>query len=269
MWKNPRLVARWLIVSLLLTLVRLPFMGVQPIPHYLELNPGIVLVPVFAVLWGPAGVWGSLAAALLGDALTGMWGGMTFFRATGWWAMALTAKRLWAAYPMPAGPDGKHRDGWRPAFRCLLVSVPGCFAAAGWYGLGTEWLRLFPMAYTSSLTILHHFGFTVILMLPLYRMMIRLLHPDFSDWQDEDQPAPPPVSRMGILLIITGSIGGAVASSWMSISQYGLYPFTPYMLGSFSGPMVTAIGTLFLTLHLVGLFLRKKAASGDLPDIHS
>ena len=60
MWLYPRMVV-WVILTVLAgVLVRLPFAQVPIIPHYLDFHPGIALVPLSGVFFGPAGAWGSL-----------------------------------------------------------------------------------------------------------------------------------------------------------------------------------------------------------------
>ena len=78
MWSSPRMLVFFAVTTVLLILARLPFLPMQLIPRHLDFQPGIVLVPLAAVFFGPAGVWGSLAASLLGDKLFGQWNALSW-----------------------------------------------------------------------------------------------------------------------------------------------------------------------------------------------
>ena len=94
MWLYPRMVV-WVILTVLAgVLARLPFAQVPIIPHYLDFHPGVVLVPLAGVFFGPAGAWGSLVASIIGDRLMGPWGAITLFRALGFFAFALSAQKM-------------------------------------------------------------------------------------------------------------------------------------------------------------------------------
>ena len=89
------MVAWFITASILGILVRVPFIPVPIIPYCLEFHPGIVLVPLFGVFWGPAGAFGVLVASLGGDLLFKQWDTISWYRALGLFFFALSAKRLW------------------------------------------------------------------------------------------------------------------------------------------------------------------------------
>ena len=105
-----------------------PVSAVQMIPHHLDFQPGIVLVPLSAVFFGPAGVWGALAASLLGDKLFGQWNVLSWYRAAAVFFFALGTMRLWISRPgARAGVGTQPLVGACPAVHvCLVVRMlPG------------------------------------------------------------------------------------------------------------------------------------------------
>ena len=108
MWKYPRMAAWFILGTFFLLLARLPFFAAPMIPHYLEFNPGVALVPLLGVFWGPAAVWSALAASLLGDWITGIWSSLSIFKAVGMASMAFTAQYLWDTGAPNAYAGRKH-----------------------------------------------------------------------------------------------------------------------------------------------------------------
>jgi hypothetical protein len=144
-------------------LARLPFAHFQIIPHYLDFHPGVILVPLAGVFFGPAGAWGSLAASLIGDRLMGPWGAISIFRALGFFFFALSAQKMWNfSFWFEVG-HVKPSLSWSHTARFILVSWPGCALAASWQGLGSELLRLYPFIYVASLLMLNNMLFCTLL----------------------------------------------------------------------------------------------------------
>ncbi len=258
MWRTPRMVAWFVATTLLLLLVRLVFFPAKILPYTLDFNPGIVLIPLTGVFWGPAGAWGSAAAALAGDAAIGLWGPLSWFRAIGWFLFALTAKRLWDAYPF--GLDAlkaHHHPRWRRTIRFLVISWPGACVCAAWTALGTEMLKLYPFSYSVALLLVHHLVFTTLLGLALYRVFAREVVPHFGTWRhilpERLQVRAAPFA--GAVMMTAGAFGSCIIGIWASATYYQVGVFHLAPLGTVAGPLVPVFVVLFLLLHLAGLFL--------------
>ncbi len=259
MWKYPRMVAWVFITCGLILLFRLPFVSAQMIPYCLSFNPGVVFVPLAGALFGPAGVWGSLLAALLGDWITGMWGGLTVFRALGYALFAYHTQRLW---DVPGGRERSprpHDATWRATMRFLCIALSGCFVNGSWLGLGAEVWRLYPFPYFASLVVLHNAIFVVILGIPFYRIVVRDFVPHWGTWRDamQENGRTPVVTIRKAILLWVGSVGSCCVGSFAGWLFTGIRPLTPFVLGTTCGWGVIAIVVLFLGLHVYGLRAEK------------
>ena len=246
----------WFIISILMILLfRLPFAPVQMMPFYLEFNPGIALIPLAGVFWGPAGVWGAFAATLLGDGLLGMWSELSIYRATGFFMLALTAQQLWYEPLVRAQRERKHRIAWRSTLRFITVAIPGCMISAVWTGLGSELLGLYPFPYLASLVAVHHIALMTLLAPAMYRVMMTKLYPRWGTWQDVMQVnryAHKGSTRRAVSLWV-GSLGGYAAGCFAGASFYQIWPFEPYVLGTTCGVWLRVLVIPFILLHLSGL----------------
>lgn len=259
MWTSPRLTAWCLLAFVGMLALRALFMPVHILPYYLDFNPGIVLVPLTAVFWGPAGVWGCALGGLAGDLIAGYNPGWIAFRFVGVFLFGLTSKRLWDAYPWaPSGSDS-HADRPGAALRFLAVSWFGVAVATAWQGLGVEVLRIYPYAYMGGLVLVHHLLFVTLLGLPFYRIWVRNLAPRLGTWREaiSVRGELTPLSFTGLSLVTGGAIGACLGGFLVSGMTYRVWPFQPYVLGTVTGPLVKVAVIPFLLCHLVGLFRRR------------
>ncbi len=258
MWQYPRLVVWFILTTVLAVLVRLPFIRVQLIPHYLDFHPGIVLVPLAGLFFGPAGAWGALAGSLLGDRLFGPWNGAVLYRALGAFLFALGTQRLWTFSFHPEGDPPQATDTWNRTLRFVLVAWAGCFVAAAWQALGMEVRRMYPFAYVVSLLALNNLLFCALLGVPLYQVMVREWIPHFGTWQGvmgipESEGR---ITRRNALFIFIGSVGACLAGLYVSSLFYRVGPLQPFVLGSTTGIGVTLMVVPFLLLQAWGVFKR-------------
>lgn len=256
MWIQPRQVARCMILVLLLILLRLPFAALPVLPFYLEFNPAILMVPVFAVLWGAPAAFGGALGVLGGDALCGMWNSMTPWKVAGTFLYGLLPWMLWESRVLGSRLR-KHAVSWPHAIRFLLTAVPGAFLCAALYGLGSQINHIYPFGYLSMLTLFHHLFF----LLPggplLYRFLSREpenLKPDrFSPDRESFFSR-----RRALLLTYVGACGAAPAGWAAEWLIYGRRWNQVHMIGERSGNLVTAFVWLFLMMLVVGVVLRRR-----------
>ena len=259
MWLSPRLLAWFALTVLLGVIARLPFAHFQIIPHYLDFHPGVILVPLAGVFFGPAGAWGSLAASLIGDWLVGPWGAISVFRALGLFFFALSAQKMWNfSFWFEVG-HLKPAHSWNHTARFILVSWAGCVLAAAWQGLGSELLRLYPFIYVASLLALNNILFTALLGLPLYRLMAGLWVPRFGTWEEAmgADAGPGSPSLRNVLFIAGGAVAAWAGGFYVSELAYHVGPLVPFALGAHTGILVPLTVIPMLILNAAGLLLEK------------
>ena len=255
MWLYPRMVV-WVILTVLAgVLARLPFAQVPIIPHYLDFHPGIALVPLSGVFFGPAGAWGSALASVAGDAMFDMLDGLSVFRALGFFLCACAAQRGWAVFSDFDNPQGKNTT-WARTLRFIFTSWPACFIAAVWQALGLEWLRVYPFIYIASILALNNLLFCTLLGLPLYRLMARHWVINFGTWRRimSRSPLPGATSPVSAALILIGAFGAGLVGWYVSGACYRVHLWQPFVLGTHTGQWLVWAIAPFLILQLVGLF---------------
>ena len=247
----------WFLLTLaLFLLARSPFFKVPLIPYYLEFMPAIVIVPIAGVFWGPAGALGVAAGSLAGDALFGFWGVLSPYRALSLFLYAYSAKQLWDYSMTRLGRRGGLDPNWGQTLRFVLVSWPGCFAAATWTGMGADMFRLYPLPYIASLLVVNNLLFVTLLGPAFYRILARELVPHFGCWRDVmGDEAMTPMTGRGASIHLVGSVGGWVLGILVAGVVYGLWPTQAAVLGSTAGPGVKAVVLPFLLMQVVGLCL--------------
>ncbi len=256
------MVAWFLITTLMLILFRLPFAPVQMLPFCLELNPSVVLVPLVGIFFGPAGAWGVMAATLLGDALLGMWSGLSFFRAMGFFLMALTAQQLWYEPLVTSSRMRQHDTQLRSIGRFIVVALPGSFSSAVWTGLGSELFGLYPFPYLASILVLHHLVFVALLAPAAYGVMVRRFYPHWGTWRDVmhvEYEHEGSMRRAASLWI--GALGAYAAGCFAGATFYRIQPLESYVLGTTCGRWLPVLVIPFMLLHLSGFKIGKKKMS--------
>jgi hypothetical protein len=258
MWKSRRLVLWFFLTVLVQLLFRFPFLRAQMIPHHLDFQPGVVLVPLAAVFFGPAGVWGALVASLVGDKLFGQWNLLSWYRAAGFFFFALGTMRLWDFTFRRDAPAADLSRSWFLALRFTFVSWSGCFLAASWRAMGSELARAYPFAYIVSLLVLNNLLFCTLLGAAFYRLMAGYWVPRFGGWR-EAMPGgdePQRTSLLNAFFIVAGGVGSCLAGLLVSNAFYNVGPLQPFVLGSATGVLVPVTVIPFLLVQAVGALRR-------------
>ncbi|HBA86180.1 MAG TPA: hypothetical protein DCZ95_19025 [Verrucomicrobia bacterium] len=258
MWTHPRMIVFFLGVAALGLLARLPFAFVHILPSYISFQPEVVLVPVAAVLWGPAGIWGCVAAGLLGDRWFGLDLALSMYRGLGILFFGLNMQVL--GHGVLGGDSTDFAAGLGRSLQFLLAALPGGVLAAAWMAIGSEILRIYPFSYVVSLLILNHTLFIILFGLPLLNLARWQIVRRFGTWQEVMSVEPGAYSR-GVLsrtLMLAGGLGACAIGLYISHAVYRISLIQPFMLGSTSGRWVSWTVWPFLLLNIYGLFRREK-----------
>ena len=231
------------------------FALVPAIPNYLCFNPGVVAIPLAGLFLGPAGAWAAGAGVLAGDWLSGLWGPLTPWRATGAFVWAFTTQQLWDLSWLPGfcGPEHRARPG--QTVRFIVAALPGGLAAAAWPALGSDLNHLYAYPYYFSILAVHNALFTILPGLALYRILAREIAPGPAGWRKamgiRDHEALVSVPRG--LLIVAGAAAAPVAGVVIGTAVSGWRPFEPAVIGTSCGPALVWPLAAMLAVHALAL----------------
>ena len=244
-WFRPTLVLWALVSAGLMIGIRWALRGWPLIPNYLPFDPGFVIVPLAAVFWGPGGVWAALAGSLGGDAVSGLWGVLTPWRAAGGFFDALTAQQLWQARLVQEDGGPLHLPRWGQTLRFVLAAAPACLVAAGWPAVGADLHQRYPFVYYAGVLGGHYLIFATALGVSLYRIVAREVVAQTGEWR-EHLALDDGRSRVTFLrgaLVLAGALGAPLAG-WLTARAVGGFSGgAPQMLGS-GGPRAVPIAAL-------------------------
>jgi len=217
------------LVTALQIALRYFFQAMPVVPHYVDFNPGIALVPAAGCFLGPAGAVASMVASLVGDYLQDMWTALAVFRALGVFFFAMSASALWPI---------ARKAGW---LGYVVVNAVGCFAAASWTGVGSDLTRTYPFAYLSTVVLLHHAFFCLTIGPGLYVLARNRIDVPDRAW-----------GFRAAWWVVWGAVGSWVMGIFISGTFYKDWPFETYHLSDFSGIGLALCVFPLLLLNLLG-----------------
>ena len=98
MWKNTRMIILVALSAAIYAAFLIVFKGGIPIvPGITEVRPANVFPPVFSLLFGPAGAWGSAIGNLIGDLFGGTLGVGSIFGFVGNFFLGFIPYKMWGA----------------------------------------------------------------------------------------------------------------------------------------------------------------------------
>lgn len=254
------MVAWFIAAFLLFLLARLPFIKAPLLYGYVEFQPGIVLVPLLGVFWGPAGALGIALASVVGDLLFGYGGSLVFYRMFGLFLYAMSAKKLWDYFSMRDAAHPGIRPTWKQISRFMMASLPGAFLAAGWFAFGNHMVRSYPFSYVLMLVLANNLLFLLVLGPAFFHALARELVPHFGCWREvmKNSGVLPPIGIRGATLSFVGSFGAVTAGFLVGTNVYGHWPLDNFLegkwfLASSSGPLLTWAVWPFLLMQVLAI----------------
>jgi energy-coupling factor transport system substrate-specific component len=234
MWKNTRMIILTALSAAIYAAFLIVFKGGIPIiPGITEVRPANVFPPVFGLLFGPAGAWGSAIGNLIGDLFGGTLGVGSLFGFVVNFFLAFIVYKMWGATfglvtkaTMAQTPNSVKKV---LAFELIsLVSSAACGIIIAWY---LDLAKIVPFAFLSITITVNNFAAACI----LGPILLVLLYPRVKRWGLiwTDIMKPEDVSAgagktLGSILMIVGSLGGLVVGMLVALGLAGqtIYGFT-------------------------------------------
>jgi energy-coupling factor transport system substrate-specific component len=234
MWKNTRMIILVALSAAIYGAFLIVFKGGIPIvPGITEVRPANVFPPVFSLLFGPAGAWGSAIGNLIGDLFGGTLGIGSIFGFFGNFFLGFIPYKMWGALFGLVSKDDMSQttnNGKKlAAFEIVaLTAAAACGIIIAWY---LDLASIVPFAFLSITITINNFAAAVV----LGPILLALLYPRVKRWGLiwTDIMKPEEVSKggakeLGSILMMVGSFGGLIVGMLVAAGLAGqtIYGFT-------------------------------------------
>ena len=234
MWKNTRMIILVALSAAIYAAFLIVFKGGIPIvPGITEVRPANVFPPVFGLLFGPAGAWGSAIGNLIGDLFGGTLGIGSIFGFIGNFFLGFIPYKMWGStFGLVSKDDmSQTTNNFKKivAFELVaLVAAAACGIIIAWY---LDIAAIVPFAFLSITITVNNFAAAVV----LGPILLVLLYPRVKRWgliwtdiMAEEDVAKGFAKNVGSILMIVGSLGGLIVGVLVAIGAAGqqLYGFT-------------------------------------------
>lgn len=233
MWKNTRMIILVALSAAIYAAFLIVFKGGIPIvPGITEIRPANVFPPVFSLLFGPAGAWGSAIGNLIGDLFGGTLGIGSIFGFFGNFFLGFIPYKMWGSvFGLTSDDMSQTTNSVKKvvAFEIVaLVASAACGIIIAWY---LDLAAIVPFAFLSVTITANNFAAAVV----LGPILLSLLYPRVKRWgliwtdiMDVNDVAAGKGRNLGSILMIVGSIGGLVVGLLVAAGVAGqtIYGFT-------------------------------------------
>jgi energy-coupling factor transport system substrate-specific component len=234
MWKNTRMIILVALSAAIYGAFLIVFKGgIVIVPGITEVRPANVFPPVFGLLFGPAGAWGSALGNLIGDIFGGTLGIGSIFGFIGNFFLGFIPYKMWGAtFGLVKKEDMSLRmNSWQKilAFELVsLVSSAACAIIIAWW---LDLTKIVPFAFLGITITINNFAAAIVvgplLVGLLYTRVQRwgLLWTDIMDKEDVSKGFS---INLGSILMIIGSLGGLIVGILVAVGAAGqqIYGFT-------------------------------------------
>jgi energy-coupling factor transport system substrate-specific component len=233
MWKNTRMIILVALSAAIYAAFLIVFKGGIPIvPGITEVRPANVFPPVFGLLFGPAGAWGSAIGNLIGDIFGGTMGVGSIFGFFGNFFLGFIPYKMWGAcFGLVKKDDMSLKmNSWKKvaAFEIVaLVAAAACAIVIAWY---LDLAGIVPFAFLGITITVNNFAAAII----LGPILVGLFYPRIQRWgllwtdiMDEADVAKGFSINLGSILMTVGALGGLIVGILVAIGAAGqqLYGF--------------------------------------------
>ena len=234
MWKNTRMIILVALSAAIYAAFLIVFKGgLVLIPGITEVRPANVFPPVFSLLFGPAGAWGSAIGNLIGDIFGGTLGIGSIFGFVGNFFLGYIPYKMWGAcfgLISKAKMDQNTNTGKKLAvFEIVsLTSSAACAIIIAWW---LDLTSVVPFAFLSITITLNNFLAACV----LGPILLLLLYPRVKHWgliwtdiMKVEDVAAGAAKNLGSILMIVGSLGGLVVGLLVAAGLAGqtIFGFT-------------------------------------------
>ena len=259
MWKNTRMIILVALSAAIYAAFLIVFKGGIPIiPGITEVRPANVFPPVFSLLFGPAGAWGSAIGNFIGDLFGGTLGVGSIFGFFGNFFLGFIPYKMWGSVFGLTSEDvsqttniGKKFSGKKlAAFEIVaFAAAAACGIIIAWY---LDLAGMVPFAFLAITITINNFAAACV----LGPILLVLLYPRVKRWgliwtdiMKKEEVAPGMNRNLGTILMIVGALGGLVMGILVATGVAGqaVYGFT----GNMSAPAVWISVLPFLALIIV------------------
>ena len=259
MWKNTRMIILVALSAAIYAAFLIVFKGGIPIvPGITEVRPANVFPPVFSLLFGPAGAWGSAIGNLIGDLFGGTLGIGSIFGFVGNFFLGFIPYKMWGSVFGLVGKDDMSpttNSGKKlAAFEIVaLTASAACGIIIAWY---LDLASIVPFAFLSVTITVNNFAAAFV----LGPILLALLYPRVKRWgliwtdiMNPEDVSAGKARNLGTILMIVGSLGGLIVGILVAAGLAGqtLYGFT----GSSGQAAVWASVLPFLILIVIASFM--------------
>ncbi|MHB0987666.1 MAG: QueT transporter family protein [Bellilinea sp.] len=234
MWKNTRMIILVALSAAIYAAFLIVFKGGIPIiPGITEVRPANVFPPVFSLLFGPAGAWGSAIGNLIGDLFGGTLGIGSIFGFVGNFFLGYIPFKMWGATFGLVGKENiaqtTNSSKKLVAFEIVaLTASAACGIIIAWY---LDLASIVPFAFLSITITLNNFLAACV----LGPILLVLLYPRVKRWgliwtdiMKPEDVAAGAAKNLGSILMIVGSLGGLIVGILVAAGVAGqtLFGFT-------------------------------------------
>lgn len=234
MWKNTRMIILVALSAAIYAAFLIVFKGGIPIiPGITEVRPANVFPPVFSLLFGPAGAWGSAIGNLIGDLFGGTLGIGSIFGFVGNFFLGYIPFKMWGATFGLVNKDNMAQTTNTAkklvAFEIIaLTASAACGIIIAWYA---DLTSIVPFAFLSIIITINNFAAAFV----LGPILLALLYPRVKRWgliwtdiMKPEDVAAGAAKNLGSILMIVGSLGGLIVGILVAAGVAGqtLFGFT-------------------------------------------
>jgi energy-coupling factor transport system substrate-specific component len=270
MWKNTRMIILVALSAAIYAAFLIVFKGgLVIVPGITEVRPANVFPPIFGLMFGPAGAWGSAIGNAIGDLFGGTFGIGSIFGFFGNFALGFVPYKMWgAAFGLVPQRDMSQTTNSVPkiiAFEIIaLTGSVACAIIIAWY---LELAKIVPFAFLSVVISLNNFLAACI----LGPVLLVLLYPRVKRWgliwtdiMDKADVSPGMNRSLGSILMVVGALGGLIVGLAVATGLAGepLGRFTP---GSGNLSIWVAVLPFLIVLIVAGFMLsgQEQFVEGD------
>jgi energy-coupling factor transport system substrate-specific component len=233
MWKNTRMIILVALSAAIYGAFLIVFKGgIVIVPGITEVRPANVFPPVFSLLFGPAGAWGSAIGNFIGDLFGGTLGIGSIFGFFGNFFYGFIPYKMWGAtFGLVTKDDMEPTmDSWKKilAFEIVtLITSAACGIIIAWY---LDLAKIVPFAFLAITITINNFAASFI----VGPILQGLLYPRVKRWgllwtdvMEKEDVAKGFAINLGAILMAVASLGGLIVGILVAIGAAGqeLYGF--------------------------------------------